>query len=206
MKAALAPTDAKRTVWIPPGEWQDLWTGQRIVGPKKIVTQASLAQMPMWVRCGGIVFTGPEIQYTGQKPLDPVTVNVALPTNDGVWTRTLYQDDGLSNNYQKGQFAKTQVKIVKKGSRTTMTILPSTGAKAILAPHAYRIRVATPFNQKVSFSSPGQRLATNTADGKFGLRLGNVTLTATETLVKRRNLRSPLTVTIVSKPVRLGRL
>lgn len=207
-KVVAPVSESKRTVWIPPGEWQDLWTGTRVVGPKKIVATASLEQMPMWFRCGGMIFTGPDMQYTGQKPLDPVTVNVILPTGDGTWTRTLYQDDGLSNSYKSNQFAKTQVKLVKKGKKITLTVLPSTGAKAGLAPGSYRIRVfgAADGIHEVAFSSPRQRLKSFPADGKLGLRFGNVKVPAYETVLRRLNTRSPLSAEIAVKLWRIGKL
>jgi alpha-D-xyloside xylohydrolase len=51
--------------------------------------------MPLFVRAGAIVPTGPDLQYVGEKPADPVTLNVYTGA-DG--TADIYEDDGLTNN------------------------------------------------------------------------------------------------------------
>ena len=48
-----------RTVWIPPGEWTNSWTGQTIAGPQTIeVTpreSTGIFQIPMWHKRGGLL-------------------------------------------------------------------------------------------------------------------------------------------------------
>ena len=80
--------------------WQDLWTGQLVVGPKSISTAAALSQTPMWVPAGGIVLTGPELQYTGQKPMDPITADVYLA---GRVINRRELDEGRWNIYRLSQ-------------------------------------------------------------------------------------------------------
>jgi hypothetical protein len=59
--------------------------------------------MPVHVRAGSIVPFGPELQWTGEKPADPVTLFVYAGA-DGAFT--LYEDDGLTYSYEKGAFAR----------------------------------------------------------------------------------------------------
>ena len=59
--------------------------------------------MPVHVRAGSIVPFGPELQWTGEKPADPVTLFVYAGA-DGAFT--LYEDDGLTYGYEKGAFAR----------------------------------------------------------------------------------------------------
>ena len=61
----------------------------------------------MHVRAGSIVPFGPELQYTGEKPADPVTL-VVYAGADGAFT--LYEDDGLSYAYEKGASARIPVR------------------------------------------------------------------------------------------------
>jgi len=55
------------------------------------------------VRAGAIIPAGPEIQYTDEKPADPITLYV-YDGADGAFT--LYEDDGLTYGYERGQFAR----------------------------------------------------------------------------------------------------
>jgi len=42
-----------RSVWIPPGEWQDVWDGSIIKGPKIITATQPYERQPMWHRMDG---------------------------------------------------------------------------------------------------------------------------------------------------------
>ena len=58
--------------------------------------------MPLFVKAGSIVPVGPEIEYTSQKPADPVTLYVYTGA-DGSFT--LYEDEGTTYDYEKGQYS-----------------------------------------------------------------------------------------------------
>lgn len=105
-----------RSVWIPPGRWHDVWTGKSIDGPKTIQVGADLNQTPMWVAHGGIVLTGPEQQYVGEKISGPMTVD-AYVGGTIVTRRELVEDDGISTAYIKGAVARTMTGLV--GTDTT---------------------------------------------------------------------------------------
>jgi alpha-D-xyloside xylohydrolase len=58
------------------------------------------------VRAGSIVPFGPEQQWVGEKPADPVTLFVYAGA-DG--TFSLYEDDGLSYAYERGGFSRIPI-------------------------------------------------------------------------------------------------
>jgi alpha-D-xyloside xylohydrolase len=60
--------------------------------------------MPLYVKEGSILPFGPALQYTGEKPADTVTLYV-YTGKDAQFT--LYEDEGLNYNYEKGQFSRT---------------------------------------------------------------------------------------------------
>jgi alpha-D-xyloside xylohydrolase len=83
------------------GGWFDLWTGEP-VGFEWFTAVAPLDAIPVHVRAGSIVPFGPELQYTDEKPADPITLFV-YSGRDGAFT--IYEDDGVSTGYEKGAFA-----------------------------------------------------------------------------------------------------
>ena len=83
--------------------WYDFWSGASAAGGKAIDVAAPYDSMPVHVRAGSIVPTGPEIQYTGEKPADPIVLWVYAGA-DGDFT--LYEDDGLTYGYEKGASAR----------------------------------------------------------------------------------------------------
>jgi alpha-D-xyloside xylohydrolase len=62
--------------------------------------------MPVFVRAGSIVPFGPDVQYIGEKPEDPITLFVYAGA-DGNFT--LYEDDGLTFNYEHGAFSEIPI-------------------------------------------------------------------------------------------------
>lgn len=43
---------SERDIWLPPGNWYDLWTGSRLVGERTITYQCDLDKIPVFVREG----------------------------------------------------------------------------------------------------------------------------------------------------------
>jgi alpha-D-xyloside xylohydrolase len=93
-----------RPLYLPAAAgWYDFWTGAAVAGGKAIEAPAPYDAMPLHVRAGSILPSGPDLQYTDEKPADPVTVYVYAGA-DGAFT--LYEDDGLSYGYEKGAFSR----------------------------------------------------------------------------------------------------
>jgi len=92
----------QRHVYLPKGKWYDFWTGATLEGLKFADVSAPLERMPLYVRAGSILPMGPEEDYSNQKPADPIELRV-YPGADGDFT--LYEDEGDTYNYEKGQYA-----------------------------------------------------------------------------------------------------
>jgi alpha-D-xyloside xylohydrolase len=92
-----------RRVHLPAGGWYDFWSGQRLEGGRAVDAPAPYDAIPVHVRAGSIVPVGPELQWTGEKPSDPVTLFVYAGRDGGF---TLYEDAGLTYGYERGDFAQ----------------------------------------------------------------------------------------------------
>ncbi len=93
-----------RDVYLPAGTgWYDFYTGRMETGGRTIRASATYERMPLYVRAGSIVPTGPAIEFTAQKPADPITLHVYTGA-DGSFS--LYEDDGVSRQYLNGAFAR----------------------------------------------------------------------------------------------------
>ena len=114
-----------RTVYLPEGEWIDYWTGEKFSGKTNILVLTPLAKIPIFVKAGAIIPMQPDMQYFGEKPIDPVTLEIYPSGNSSA---TLYEDDGLSLKYQKGEFAKTHIQCLADKGGVTVSILPSEGS------------------------------------------------------------------------------
>jgi alpha-glucosidase (family GH31 glycosyl hydrolase) len=81
------------------------WTGKVYEGGSSPTVDAPLDRVPIFVKSGSIIPMGPEIHYVDEKPADPLTLDI-YPA--GKSSYTLYEDDGKSNDYKQGKFARTQ--------------------------------------------------------------------------------------------------
>lgn len=96
----------QRDVYLPDGEWYDFWAGKNVRGGTSVVAPAPYDALPVFVRAGSIVPSGPEQQYTGEKGSRELTVRV-YAGKDGRFS--LYEDDGSSYGYETGQFSRIPI-------------------------------------------------------------------------------------------------
>ena len=93
---------------LPPGEWYDFWTNTKLSSKQKFTLQPRLDEMPLYVRAGAIVPMQPVVQSTEEKPDGPLQLRVYLPNSaaSSDCGGTLYQDDGHTFAYQKGEMLR----------------------------------------------------------------------------------------------------
>jgi alpha-D-xyloside xylohydrolase len=92
-----------RSVYLPAGAgWYDLRNGKYFSGGQTIQADAPYTDIPVFVKEGSIIPCGPEIQYSTEKPADPIRLFV-YTGKDGSFT--LYEDENTNYNYEKGKFS-----------------------------------------------------------------------------------------------------
>jgi alpha-glucosidase (family GH31 glycosyl hydrolase) len=97
----------QRKVYLPAGGWYDFWTGKRIEGGGAVSVEVTLEDLPLFVRAGSIVPTGPVKQYVSEPSTEPVRLTV-YPGADGSFQP--YDDDGVSFAYEHGEFTLVDLK------------------------------------------------------------------------------------------------
>ncbi len=140
-----------RQVYLPAGaDWYDFATGAYLKGGRTITAAAPLDRMPLYVRAGSIVPSGPEVQSTAEQPDGAIVLHV-FTGKDGSFT--MFEDDGLSQNYLKGQSAQ----IPMTWNEATKTL--SVGARQGNFPGMVARRAVS-----VRFHTPGRAVAPDFAD------------------------------------------
>jgi alpha-glucosidase/alpha-D-xyloside xylohydrolase len=130
---------ASRDVYLPAGRWYDWWTREAVEGGRTVTRAVDLATLPLYVRAGAIIPIDPVRQYTGESVSGPTTLRVH-PGANGQFT--LYEDDGVSQEYLKGRGSWTRL-TWDDGTRT-LTLEPAApaGATNVATPRAFRIENA----------------------------------------------------------------
>jgi alpha-D-xyloside xylohydrolase len=95
-----------RTVYLPKATWYDFWTGEKLQGEQTLQAAAPLEKLPLYIRAGSILPLGPTMEWTTEKPEDPIELRI-YPGADGQFT--LYEDENDNYNYEKGTHATIQL-------------------------------------------------------------------------------------------------
>jgi alpha-glucosidase len=79
----------------------------------------TLERIPIFVRGGAFIFRQPVVQHTGEMPGQPLEVHVfPAPTSEAV----LYEDDGESMAYEKGQSMRRRFRQSRGNAAVTIEI------------------------------------------------------------------------------------
>lgn len=86
----------RRSVWLPPGEWVDFWSGERRDGDVDVEVDAPLGRLPLFVRAGAVLARYPgDVTSLTDAPGDPRAVtprgrlDVTVYPGEGEGPRTL---------------------------------------------------------------------------------------------------------------------
>ena len=90
------PGARQRVVYLPEGRWYDWFTNTLIEGGGDYTRQVDLETMPIFVRAGSVIPIDPARQFVSEKVEDDLTFRIYTGA-DGEYT--LYEDDGISNDY-----------------------------------------------------------------------------------------------------------
>ena len=133
---------AQQDVWIPPGEWIEWPTGKHFAGPASVRRMFSISQTPIYLRAGAIVPMQPPMQYSGQKPVDPLILTI-WPLGDAQEsTYQLYEDSSQGEDYKRGAFAVTPIKAMQHDQSLAIQIDAAIGTYPGMPAHrGYEIRL-----------------------------------------------------------------
>ena len=126
-----------RDVYLPAGNgWYDWYSGARFKGGQTIKADAPRERMPLFVRAGAIVPTGPAIQSTAEDTQQLISWSDRATQRHGSYTAdaglvlhiftgadgqfTLYEDDNLTPGYKAGQHVRIPIRWDEKAGVLTI--------------------------------------------------------------------------------------
>ena len=107
--------------------------------------RAPVEVLPLLVRAGAILPMQPDMAYIGEKPVDPLTLDI-FPSGRSRYV--LYEDDGISLEYQKGAYSRTVITCRDDEHRTELRVEAPVG-RFVVAPraHVFRFHLDAPPRQ-----------------------------------------------------------
>lgn len=111
---------SRRNIYLPKGEWVDYWNHNSYKGPLNLDYKADLNVLPLFVKADSIIPMAPEMNYIGEKPFDPLTLDIYIHSKARF---TLYDEEEIipfqcekenKNIILKiGAFSRSRIYIVK---------------------------------------------------------------------------------------------
>ncbi len=115
----LAPGSRARAVYLPGSEWLDLWD-KKVYGKGWHLARAPLGTIPLFLRKDrGILTTSPHEKATD--PWKPLKLTAFL---ENKVEERIYDDDGDTLNYAKGQYYEVVVSLKRVGSSIKISLKP----------------------------------------------------------------------------------
>lgn len=107
-------------VHLPEGKWINYWTDESYEGGQDIIYKVPEGKGGgLFVKAGAIIPYYKEIDYVGQKPMEEIELHI-YP--EGISKFKLYEDDGVSLEYNNGKFAVTEFGCSYDGSTIKINI------------------------------------------------------------------------------------
>lgn len=102
-----------RKIYLPEGcMWYDFYTKEKYKGGQTIEVKASIDRIPLFFRSGAIIPMAEELMNLHQEEIRKLNLLIE-PSEESEFT--LYEDDGVSNNYLKGESLKTNIRVKHEG-------------------------------------------------------------------------------------------
>jgi alpha-glucosidase (family GH31 glycosyl hydrolase) len=113
-------------VRFPEGRWIDAWAGKQFHGPQEIEYAIPEGRGGgLFIRAGAILPHWPQMEYVGQAPVPTLDLHI-YPEDESNFI--LYEDDGLTMDYEKNGVAQTKIECRAAGDSVTVQIAPRTGS------------------------------------------------------------------------------
>jgi len=123
--APVLAADGTRTVYLPPGRWMDFFGRKRYQGGTTFSAHYPVDATPVFVREGAIVPEQAISRRDAAAGTGDLIVNVY---GDGNGRFDLYEDDGLSLDYERGSYALTPMTYRTAGAGHRLVIGPTKGS------------------------------------------------------------------------------
>ena len=134
-----APDVKNWSVYLPLGtSWWNFWNNEKYSGGQTYNVPVELNEIPLFVKAGSILPTGPEVQYTGEKKWDNLDLTI-YPGQDGSFI--LYEDEFDNYNYEQGKYST--IEFIWNDKDRSLTISDRKGEyPGMLKSRKFNVRIA----------------------------------------------------------------
>lgn len=155
--AADAPVAAV-PVWLPEGEWTDIFTGVTYQGGQKLDMYRDLESFPVLAKAGAILPLADDIAIAARENPTEMTLKVYTGASGRF---TMYEDDNTTEAYQQGVCVQTDI-IYQEENTPTLTIEAKGQLELIPQERKWTVELVHVPNQKPKVQADGEAIEVTT--------------------------------------------
>ena len=103
---------SEREVYLPEGDWYDFNSNKKYTGGQSYTVNFSIDEIPLFIRSGSIIPFAKPVQYISKETIFDITCHVY---GDEPRSFELFEDDGVSYQYEQNRFNAVLLSYDKKG-------------------------------------------------------------------------------------------
>lgn len=115
-------------VWLPEGRWTDIYTGAIYQGPARFKMYRGIESIPVFAKEGAIIPMSADDRNNDSSNPEDMIVRIYRGKN----TFELYEDDGETNDFKKGNFAITRYSVNELQKQLTFKVSAADGDASTL--------------------------------------------------------------------------
>jgi alpha-glucosidase len=107
MVVPVTSEEKSKKIYLPSGEWYNVYTDEKITGKKEWKEEVPLYQLPLYIKASAIIPMQTVVQSTKEKPLDTIYIHVynGKEKNSFIY----YEDEGDGFGYKNGKYCKRNI-------------------------------------------------------------------------------------------------
>ena len=104
MVTPVTSKESSKKVYLPKGEWYDLFTNELMTGEKEIQKETPIYQIPVFVKASSIIPMQSLVQSAKEKPADTLFIHIYNGRENNQYV--YYEDAGDGFEYKQGVYCK----------------------------------------------------------------------------------------------------
>jgi len=117
--APLTSVEKSKQVYLPKGDWYNLYSDETISGQKEFTEDCPLYKLPVYIKASAIIPAQSLIQSTKEKPNDTLYIHIYSGTKKN--TFTYYEDEGNGFGYTKNVYCRKMIEFDPANKRINIS-------------------------------------------------------------------------------------
>lgn len=111
-------TEKNKKLYLPKGEWYNIYTDEKLTGAKELTEDAPIYQLPLYIRSSSVVPLQSIVQSTKDKSSDTLELHIYNGKEENSFV--YYEDEGDGFNYKKNAYCKRQIAFSAKEKKVVI--------------------------------------------------------------------------------------